>query len=108
MPFRTETIRNGIDIELIQSLYTTLPATTIMSVAYIASFIVLTAERRDIVLLVFTVAGLVSSTARVAVLLFGKAKAASPTLDIVEARVLERIFAISYFQFACLVGISAA
>jgi diguanylate cyclase len=108
MPFRTEIIRNGIDIELIQSLYTTLPATTIMSVAYIASFIVLTAERRDIVLLVFTVAGLLSSIARVTVLVFGKAKAAAPTLDIIEARALERIFAISYFQFACLVGISAA
>ena len=45
---------------------------------------------------------------RIVVVLFGKTIAASPALGIVAARKLERIFAVAYFQFACLLGISAA
>jgi hypothetical protein len=108
MPFRSETIRRGTEVELIRSLYATQSATTIMSIVYVVSFTVLTLERRNIILLAFAVAGIFSSAARIGVLLFGKAKAASPTLDIVGARRLERVFAISYFQFACLLGVSAA
>jgi diguanylate cyclase len=108
MPFRTETVRRGTEVELIRSLYATLSATTIMSTIYVASFVVLTFERRNITLIVFAIAGTFSSVARIGVLLLGKAKATSPTLDIIGARRLERVFAIAYFQFACLLGVSAA
>src|ERR1700722_4633387 len=102
MPFRTETVRRGTEVELIRSLYATLSATIIMSIIYVASFGVFTFERRNIILIAFAIAGTFSSAARIGVLLRGKAKAASPTLDIIGARRLERAFAIAYFQFACL------
>jgi hypothetical protein len=86
MPFRSETIRRGTEVELIRSLYATQSVTTIMSIVYVASFTVLTVERRNIFLLAFAVAGIFSSAARSAVLLFGKSRVASPTLDIVGAR----------------------
>jgi hypothetical protein len=108
MPFRSETIRRGTEVELIRSLYATILATTIMSIVYVASFAVFTLERRDIILLGFAVTGVFSSAARIGVLLFGQAKATSATLDIIGARRLELIFAISYFQFACLLSVSAA
>jgi diguanylate cyclase len=108
MPFRTETVRRGTEVELIRSLYATLSATIIMSIIYVASFGVLTFERRNIILTAFAIAGIFSSAARIVVLLLGKAKANSPTLDIIGARRLERAFAIAYFQFACLLGFSAA
>jgi diguanylate cyclase len=108
MPFRTETVRRGTEVELIRSLYATLSATIIMSIIYVASFGVLTFERRNIILTAFAIAGIFSSAARIGVLLLGKAKANSPTLDIIGARRLEQTFAIAYFQFACLLGFSAA
>jgi diguanylate cyclase len=108
MPFRTEIVRRGTEIELIRSLYSTLSATTIMFIIYVVSFSVLALERWNIILLAFAVTGVFSSAARIGVLLFGQAKATSPTLDIIGARRLELIFAISYFQFACLLSVSAA
>jgi diguanylate cyclase len=108
MPFRSETIRRETKVELIRSLYATILPTTIMSFVYVVSFAVFTLDRRNIVLFAFAIMGVFSGTARIGVLLFGNAKVSSPTLDIVGARRLELIFAISYFQFACLLGVSAA
>jgi hypothetical protein len=74
MPFRTETVRRGTEVELIRSLYATLSATIIMSIIYVASFGVLTFERRNIILTAFAIAGTFSSAARIVVLLLGKSK----------------------------------
>jgi diguanylate cyclase (GGDEF)-like protein len=108
MSFRTEAVRDGVEIELIQSLYLTLPTTAIMSAAFIGSFFVFATEQRNFALWAFAVAGVLSSTWRLIVLLWGKPKVDAPQLDIIGARRLERIFAVSYVQFSCLLGVSAA
>ena len=45
MPLRAQTIRDRTEIELIRSLYASLPTTIIMSTIYIASFGVFSYER---------------------------------------------------------------
>lgn len=44
MPFRTETVRDGVYVELVRSLYTTLIPTTIMSIGYVLSLSVMAFE----------------------------------------------------------------
>jgi len=108
MPFRTETVRNGVYVELVRSLYTTLIPTTIMSIGYVASFSVMGISSQNPVLVIFAAIGVFSSIARIAVLVSGSAEASDSHLTIERARQLDRRFAISYYQFAVLLGVSAA
>jgi len=108
MLFRMETVRDGVYGELVRSLYTTLIPTTIMSVGYVLSFGVMAFEAGDPVLAAFALAGVLSSTARIVVLMGGRADVKAPKIDIERARVLERRFALAYYQFAVLLGASAA
>jgi diguanylate cyclase len=108
MPFRTKTVRNGVYVELVRSLYTTLIPTAIMSAGYVLSFSALAFEVDDPVLAAFTLAGVLSGAVRIAVLINGISDATTPQLDLRRARLLERLFAISYYQFAGLLGASAA
>ena len=108
MPFRTETVRNGVYVELVRSLYTTLIPTTIMSIGYVASFSVMGISSQNPVLVIFAAIGVFSSIARIAILVSGSAEASDSHLTIERARQLDRRFAISYYQFAVLLGVSAA
>jgi diguanylate cyclase len=108
MPYRIEAVRSAVHIELVRSLYSTLVPTTIMSVGYVVSFAVMASETGQRIVGGFALAGLLSGVLRVATLLHGAADAAMPALDAQRARVLEKRFAIAYYQFAFLLGLSAA
>lgn len=107
MPFQTETVRDGVYVELVRSLYTTLIPTTIMSIGYVLSLSVMAFEAGDWVLAVFSFVGVLSNTARIWILLWNSADAAAPDLEITQARVLEKRFAMTYYQFAVVLGVSA-
>jgi diguanylate cyclase (GGDEF)-like protein len=108
MSLRTETVRNGVYIELVRSLYATLPPTTIMSIGYVLSFSVMAFEAANSVLAAFALTGVLSSGMRIIVLMRGRADAAAPGLGVERARVVEKHFRIAYLQFAVLLGLSAA
>jgi diguanylate cyclase (GGDEF)-like protein len=108
MPFPTETVRDGVYVELVRSLYATLVPTTIMSIGYVVSFGVMALETGDRILEACAILGVLSSAARIVLLLRRAADAAQPRLDIHRARSFEKHFAATYFQFACLLGASAA
>lgn len=108
MPFRTETVRNGVYVELVRSLYTTLVPTTIMSIGYVLSLSVMAFEAGDRVLAVFSFIGLLSNAARIWILIWGGAEAAASDLEITRARALEKRFELAYYQFAVVLGVSAA
>lgn len=107
MPFRAETVRDGVYVELVRSLYTTLIPTTIMSIGYVLSFGVMAFEANDPMLAAFALAGILSGAARMTVLMKGETETRTAKLDVKRARVLERHFAITYYQFAALLGASA-
>lgn len=108
MPFRTETVRDGVYVELVRSLYTTLIPTTIMSIGYVLSFAVMGHASGSGLLELFALIGVFSGVARVLVLVIGSAEAGDPALDVGRAGILERRFAIAYYQFAVLLGASTA
>src|SRR5690606_34854619 len=108
MPFRTETVRDGVYVELVRSLYTTLIPTTIMSIGYVLSLSVMAFEAGDRVLAVFSFIGLLCNAARLWILIGGRAEAAASDLEITRARALEKRFALAYYQFAVVLGVSAA
>lgn len=107
MPFRTETVRNGAYVELVRSLYTTRMPTTIMSIGFVLSFSAMAHAANNLVLGICALIGILSITARIAVLVLGRGEAAAADLHIQRARSLERHFAISYYQFAAVLGASA-
>ena len=100
-------MRNGAYVELVRSLYTTLTPTTIMSIGFVLSFSAMAYATHDLVLGICALVGILSSTARIAILLHGRREAAGPDLHIQRARSLERHFAIAYYQFAAVLGVSA-
>ncbi|MDX3969120.1 MAG: GGDEF domain-containing protein [Bradyrhizobium sp.] len=79
-----------------------------MSVGYVVSFAEMASETGPRVMGGFAIAGIFSGAVRVATLVHGGSAAAMPRLDIQRARVLEKRFAVAYFQFAFLLGLSAA
>ena len=108
MLFRIETNHSSVYVELVRSLYATLMPTAIMSIGYVLSFAAMAFESKDLVLAVFVFVGVLSGTGRIAVLVWGNSDATAEDLNIGRARVLQSYFAISYYQFAVLLGISAA
>lgn len=105
---RIETVPDGVYIELVRSLYATLIPTIIMSIGYVVSFGIMAFETRDHILEAFAVIGVLSSAARITVLLRRADDAVEFKLDMSRAQLFEKHFAATYFQFACLLGASAA
>lgn len=97
-----------IYIELVRSLYKTLLPTAIMSAVYVVSLAAMAFETGDRILMTFAVIGGFSSAGRLAVILDGAGDAEDPMLTVDRARHLERTFAIAYYQFAAVLGLSAA
>jgi diguanylate cyclase (GGDEF)-like protein len=95
-------------VALVASLYRTLAPIAIMSVAYVTSVAVMAFETEAPVLKALIVVGGVSSALRLAVVAKGAAEARDPGLGVNRARALERIFAIAYFQFAIVLGLTGA
>jgi hypothetical protein len=79
----------------------------IMSIDFVLSFGTMAYAINNLVLGICALIGILSSAARIAVLVHGRSKAAAPDLNILRARPLERHFAISYYQFAAVLGASA-
>src|SRR3569623_1557558 len=81
---------------------------TIMSAGFVLSFCVMSYEAGDSVLAVFAGLGALSSGWRISVVLSGRAEATPDNLGTPRARVLERRFAIAYYQFAVLLGAASS
>jgi diguanylate cyclase (GGDEF)-like protein len=106
MPNRITPVGDGVYIELVRSLYTTLVPTLIMSVGYVASFGVMAFDINDKTLAFFALAGVLSGSLRITLLLRGATDATGHDLALERTRMLEKRFAIGYFQFAALLGLS--
>lgn len=107
MLIREESLPNGVYPELVRSLFRTLMPSSIMSVGYVVCFGVLASAAQDTGLVVFACLGVLSGAARLLVVLLGRGQAAQATLTVERARALELRFAVAYFQFALLLGVSA-
>ncbi|WP_418898031.1 diguanylate cyclase domain-containing protein [Terripilifer ovatus] len=79
-----------------------------MSLGFVLAFSEMAWTTGNVGLGVCALMGCLSSTARIAVLVRGRAQAAAADLQAQGARSLERQFAVSYYQFAALLGLSAA
>ncbi len=108
MPFRTETTHSSVYVELVRSLYATLVPTAIMSIGYVLAFAAMALGAADPILAAFAFVGVLSGAGRIAVLVWGNLDPTADELDIGRARVFENYFSISYYQFAVLLGVSAA
>lgn len=94
-------------MECVRSLFVTPAPMLIMSIGYVASFGVLAFASNSDSFATFAVLGVFSSSIRVVAFLYGAAYADLPEFDVLQASKVERIFAIAYFQFACLLGFSS-
>jgi diguanylate cyclase len=108
MPARMQNTRKRVYVELVRSLYTTLVPTVIMSAGYVVSLAIMARETNNSILAVFAGLGAISGSVRIFVLMRDAADAARDTLGFEQARQIERRFAVSYVQFALLLGISTA
>ncbi|MCW5693091.1 MAG: GGDEF domain-containing protein [Pseudolabrys sp.] len=106
MPYRTFPVRNSVYVELVASLYDTLVPMAIMSAGYVLAFGIMGHVNHDLFLTAFAGIGAFSSAWRVLVAMWGRAELMGGAIDDERARALERRFAIAYFQFAVLLGIS--
>lgn len=79
-----------------------------MSVGYVFSFTIMAFETADWAIASFAVAGVLSSAARIIVLVRSRAEVAATKFDIRRACALELYFAFAYYQFAALLGVSSA
>ncbi|HVG01639.1 MAG TPA: GGDEF domain-containing protein [Nitrospira sp.] len=106
MSVRADAIHQGVYAELVRSVYSTLVPTTIMSVGYVLSFAVIGFEHSDWVAATFAILGILSGAFRIGTLL--RDRSIAPLLTAERMQSLERRFAVSYYQFAVLLGVSAA
>lgn len=98
---------DGIEVELIRSLFDAFLPSVIMSVGFAAAGAVIAWESADPLLLILLVGGVLASAVRLLVAWQMK-DATDIEMDIGEARRLERRFALPYIGFACLLGLFGA
>jgi len=99
---------DAIEIELIRSLYDGLIPSIVMSAGFLLCGGLIIAQSGDAAILIPFVAGVFASLCRLAIAWCDAPRAASPWLDIAEARRLERRFATAYVTFAAMLGLFAA
>ena len=86
--------------ELVRSLFTTLPPTIIMTIAFVAVGLLADARLADPVLILLFAAGVVASVARIAGVLHNRKRAVPTDLARADARRLELVFGASYISSA--------
>ncbi|MBB5985199.1 GGDEF domain-containing protein [Sphingobium lignivorans] len=98
-------VPEAVEIELIRSLFHAFLPSSIMTLGFIASGVVVYTRTQDGIMLGLLVAGAFASMARLLVAWQLALRAAEPRLTLNEARWLERRFAIPYLSFAILLGL---
>ena len=106
--YKAGNVSDSIYVEQVVSLYHTLIPTSIMSAGYLAAASTMALETGDRVLAALAIIGCFSSAGRIAVLLEGSRDAHDTHLTFDRAKHLERNFAIAYYQFALVLGVTAA
>ncbi len=99
---------DGTRIDLVRSLFNTLPPSVVMTIAFVGVAAVALRETPDSLLAILAVAGGIASVVRLGTVLFHAREARRERLDLVRANVLERRFAISYLVFAAVLGMFGA
>jgi diguanylate cyclase (GGDEF)-like protein len=94
----------GTYIELVKSLFSTLLPTSIMAISFLAVGLLITSQTPDSLLTFLTGLGSIAAVARLAILLMHRKRAAGESLDLANARIFERRYALAYFSFACVLG----
>ena len=94
----------GTYIELVRSLFSTLLPTSIMAISFLAVGLLVTSQTPDSALTYLTGLGSIAAVARLVILLMHRKRAAAETLDLADAYIFERRYALAYFSFACALG----
>ena len=95
---------DGTYIELVRSLFATLLPTSIMAISFLAVGIFISSETPDRLLICLIALGTVAAGGRLTILLMYRRRANDEALDLPNAQVLERRFAIAYLSFAVVLG----
>jgi diguanylate cyclase (GGDEF)-like protein len=101
-------LAEGTYIELVKSLFSTLPPTLIMAISFVAIGVAIDVEVSDTPLAILTTLGTIGAFGRILVLLVHRRAARQEGLSFALARRLERRFAISYLFFALVFGAFSA
>lgn len=102
------TISDETTIELVRTLFATLLPTMIMAASFVGVGILVVRETDSVVLGTLFLLGCGAATARIAVLLLYRQRAAETFLDLRSARRLERYYATAYLSFAVIFGLFCA
>lgn len=108
MRLSNTSVPDGTYIELVRSLFRTLPPTIIIALAFTALAALIAHETPDRLLDMLAVGGVVAVAMRITLLLLLRGRAADETLGIAEARRMERQFAFCYLGFAAIIGLFGA
>jgi hypothetical protein len=92
----------GTYIELVRSLFRTLLPTLIMVCTFAVTGIIVTLQTQDRMLAALTLLGILAGVGRLSVLLLWRSRSVAETLSLLDARSLERRFAIAYLSFATI------
>lgn len=106
--YRTMSVSEAIEIELIRSLYDAFVPSIIMSLGFIVGGALISWRGGDLVLLVPFLGGSVAATFRLRIARLIALAALDPRLSIDRARQLERQFATAYYVFAAMLGLFGA
>ncbi|WP_404711923.1 diguanylate cyclase domain-containing protein [Sphingomonas sp. MMS24-J13] len=104
MRLPSASVPDGTYVELVRSLFRTLPPTILITLIFSALALLITRETPDPLLDLLGIFGTVAAAARITLLLLLRRRAADDTLGIAEARRMERQFALSYLGFAAIIG----
>jgi len=95
----------AVEIEMIRSLFLAFIPSTIMTVGFIASGLMIHARTGDRIVLALLVLGAIASITRLVVAWRFAGESAEPRLTLKQARRLERRFALPYLSFAAILGL---
>ena len=101
-------IPDGTYVELVRSLFRTLPPAIIMTCAFAAVALLVMREADDTALAVLSLLGGITSLARIGVVLLLRGRARDEALAVPDARRMERQFAMVYLSFAAMLGLFGA
>ena len=99
---------DGTYLELVRSIHATLLPTAIIAVSFIGVGTLIAVETPDQPLDILMGLGILAALARIVNLLLTRARVTDQALEVADARILERRFAIFYLSFALLFGAFSA
>jgi diguanylate cyclase (GGDEF)-like protein len=108
MRLSNTSVPDGTYIELVRSLFRTLPPTIIITLAFTGLAALITHETPDPLLDMLGIGGVVAATARITLLLLLRGRAADAALGVAQARRMEYQFAFAYLGFAAIIGLFGA